>query len=238
MSRVLAIGDVHLKTKIFDRADEILASGQADFAVQMGDLVDDWDEGFNLALYSRTLQRAIKFHKDHPDTLWCMGNHDFGYWHPEYGKRESGHSRFVEGEVATLLREMERRGAKQQIMHVVDGFIFTHAGLTLGWVQDRTPANSHWDNELDFVYNLVNDATPEELWEENSPLWVRPQEVHYVMYPAPLQVVGHTPVKTVGEDNGVLSTDTFSTYSNGTPFGDGSFAIIDTKGGKWEKIET
>lgn len=233
--RILVIPDVHLKPVMFDLADAIMDSGDVDMAIQMGDLVDDWGEEYNLSLYSRTLQRAIKFHEDHPNTLWVMGNHDYGYWHPNWGHRESGHSRFAEGEVLTLLKEMERKGAVQKIMHVVDGCIFTHAGLTLEWVQERTPANSHWDDELDFVYNLVNDATPEDLWQENSPIWARPQIDFYEMYPAKFQVVGHTPVRKPDiQDDLLISTDTFSTYHNGAPYGNKQFVIVDTEEETWE----
>lgn len=235
--RILVIPDIHLKAKIFDAADKILKSGLADGAIQMGDMVDDWGEEYNLSLYTRTLERAIRFQKEHPNTLWVMGNHDYGYWQPNMGVKESGHSRFVEGEVLTFLKELGRKGGVQKIMQVVDGVIFTHGGLKLDWVAERTPAESHWEDELDFVYNLVNDATPEDLWTEHSPIWVRPQYDGYEMYPAKLQVVGHTPVKEPYEENGVLSTDVFSTYSNGAPFGSQEFVVVDTEKGTWEKVK-
>lgn len=43
-----------------------------------------------------------------------------------------------------------------------------------------------------------------------------------------LQVVGHTPVKEVYLEGGVLSCDTFSTYRDGTPYGSQAFCIVDT----------
>lgn len=232
--KVLVIPDVHLKIDMFDRADKILESGQADLAVQVGDLVDDWDQQYNLGLYSRTMQRAVKFHKDHPNTLWVIGNHDLGYWYPEMGVKESGHSGIAEGEVGTWLRELRRNGGVQKVMQIVDNVIFTHAGLTMGWVQELVPQETHWEDELEYVLNLTNDATPDELWRENSPIWVRPQQVHYEMYPAKLQVVGHTPVKDINEENHILSTDAFSTYRDGRPIGTERFAIVDTEKGTWE----
>ena len=235
MARVLVISDVHLKPTMFDRADKILESGQADIAIQMGDLVDDWDQQYNLGLYSHTLQRAIKFQKDHPNTLWVLGNHDLGYWYPTLGVTESGHSGIVEGEVGTWFREMRRKGAKQDVMHVIDGVVFTHAGLTKGWVDELIPDKfSEWKGTLENVQYITNQATPYELWRENSPIWVRPQQVHYEMYPAKLQVVGHTPMKTIEEENHILSTDVFSTYRDGRPIGTERFAIVDTEKGTWE----
>lgn len=236
MSKVLVISDCHLKPAMFDKADAILKSGRADFAVQMGDLLDDWDEEYNLSLYSRTLMRAVQFHRDHPDTLWCLGNHDYGYYERDLGKRETGHSEFVEGEVSVFLREMERVGAKQKVLHIVDGVFFTHAGLTEEWMNRQitlTSAPRHGLSDGD-IKTIVNFAAPNELWAKNSPLWARPQAGHDKMWPAKLQVVGHTPARTIIKENGVLSTDTFSTYPNGAPYGDRSFAIVDTETGEWQ----
>lgn len=238
--RCLIISDIHLKTKMFEMADKILEAGLADCAVQVGDLVDDWGEEYNISLYERMMQRAIRFHKDHPNTLWCIGNHDFGYDYPNMGVKESGHSQFCEGIMGTYLREMERIGAKRRIVHIVDDVIFTHAGLTKQWAERRlkkvgykqgvTPAQEN-------LIHIVNHAITDELWQEDSPIWARPQVDDYEMYPAKLQVVGHTPVRTICQDNGVLSTDTFSTYRNGTPYGDQTFAIVDTETGEWTIVE-
>lgn len=236
MSKVLVIPDIHLKPVMFDKAEKYLSSGEADFAIQMGDMVDDWGEEFNISLYDRTLMRAIKFQKDHPNTLWVMGNHDYGYWHPDMGVKESGHSKFQEGNTLSLLQELERQGGEQKIMHVVDNVIFTHAGLTETWVKrQKLLIEAGWgDFETADLLRLVNFAAPAELWLEESPIWARPQVDEYDMYPAKLQVVGHTPMKTPTERWGVLSTDVFSTYRNGAPYGDQQFVIVDTQTGEWK----
>ena len=226
MSRVLCIPDVHLKPKLFDRAEKILESGQADFAVQLGDLVDDWGEKFNLSLYERTIRRAIDFHKKFPNTLWCMGNHDFGYYHPEYGKRCSGHSRFVEGEALTFLQEMARQGAKQKILHHIDNVTFSHAGVVEDWVVALP------ENKISFDSNVVNVDT-RDLWRMDSPIWARPQGERMRLFSDRLQVVGHTPMEKITQEGNLLSTDVFSTYPNGAPIGEERFIIVDTKTKKW-----
>lgn len=239
MSRVVIIPDVHLKPRMFDIADQVINSGKADFAVQLGDMVDDWGEEFNIGLYGRTLQRAIKFQEDHPDTLWVMGNHDYGYWKADWGARETGHSKFVEGEVLSFLQQLERKGGHQQIMHIVDDCIFTHAGLSCEWVdRQKLLVSAGWsDFEPVDLLRLVNYAAPAELWQENSPIWWRPQEDNSCgVFPCKLQVVGHTPVGSAYEDNKVLSTDTFSTYRDGAPIGDGRMVIVDTEKGKWKYV--
>ena len=232
--RILCIPDVHNKPWIFDEADKLLAEKKADCAVQIGDLLDDWGQEFAIEQYSRTLQRCIKFHKDHPDTVWIMGDHDFSYHHTEIPYKNSGHSKFVEGEVNTWLRQMERIGASQQIIHVIDGVIFTHAGLGMDWVKSLVPRGTHWEDDLEYVYNLVKSASTQELWEDVGPLWLRPQLYPTEMCPAKLQVVGHTPIEYPYEQNGVLSTDTFSTCRDGAPLGDQNFCIVDTETGLWQ----
>ena len=52
-----------------------------------------------------------------------------------------------------------------------------------------------------------------------------------------LHVVGHTPVRHPIQDGDVLSTDLFSTYRNGAPFGDERFVIVDTVTKDWQVAE-
>lgn len=233
MSLAAVLSDVHLKPVMFDKMEKILDSGQADFCVCLGDLTDDWGEEYNIGLYSRTLERAIEFYEKYPETLWCVSNHDLGYLFSNWGVRESGHSQVAEPFVLPLIEKLP-----QQVMHMVDNVIFTHAGLTMDWVDRRLRKVGYREGVMPAEENLisiVNHSSPTELWQENSPIWARPQTDDYEMWqPAMLQVVGHTPARTITEDNNVLSTDTHSTYSNGAPIGDQSFAIVDTEKGTWK----
>lgn len=250
MSNILVIPDVHLKYYMFDQAEEILDSGQADFAVQLGDLVDDWGEEYNISLYQQTIQRVIAFHQKFPKTLWCMGNHDFGYYYPEYGRREAGHSRFAEETMQGLIMQLKDAGIFQCAVHIVDNTVFSHAGLSGLWVKRQAML---WNiSDLDIKGNLkglINYAAPDELWSGNSPLWWRPQKSYAdgngdpnlestesaSPYESFTQVVGHTPVEKVTQSGNVLSTDVFSTYSNGTPIGEQKFIIVDTNTEDYEE---
>lgn len=254
MSRVLVVPDVHLKTWMFDRAEKILESGQADFAVQMGDLFDDWDMQFAVAFYEKTVKRAIAFYKKFPKTRWCMGNHDFGYYLPEYGRRETGHSRLLEENMASWLEKDMRReaGIEQRIVHIIDNVIFSHAGVMEDYVKRQVPYKSKWDEDEVYIYNLLNDIVPDTLWESNSPIWARPQEDYSEKTGQPLlhtflgkmwkadkymQVVGHTPMRKITQFDNFLSTDVFSTYNNGAPYGEQKFAIVDTVNKTWQYAE-
>lgn len=238
MARVLCIPDVHLKPRMFDQAHRILANAEADFAVQLGDMADDWGMEFAEALYEDTIEAAIEFQKKHRRTLWCMGNHDFGYYHPEqYGRRESGHSRSMEQPMERLIKRMRRARIKQEIVHLVDNVVFCHAGLSSTWVRDIKQANGcDGYHSLAELVSLINAATPTQLWREDSPIWYRPQYSKIAPWSVRLQVVGHTPVSRPIEKGQVLSTDTFSTDSYGNPLGNNRFVIVDTVSAIWKEV--
>ena len=50
------------------------------------------------------------------------------------------------------------------------------------------------------------------------------------------QVVGHTPVETILEKNGFISTDVFSTYRDGTQIGESAMIVVDSLTRKFAKI--
>ena len=85
--KVLVIPDCHLKPWMFAQADAIVKKGIADKAVCLMDLADDFGVHGD-AQYLETYETAITFAKEHPDTLWCYGNHDLSYI---WGKPETGY---------------------------------------------------------------------------------------------------------------------------------------------------
>lgn len=241
--KTLIIADLHLKPKMFDQAHKLLEAGLADMAVSLGDLVDDWGEEFNIGLYGRTMQRALEFHKDHPNTLWAIGNHDVGYYAPELGVRETGHSKFQEGEMGTWIREFKKRGVHQKVFHKVDNVLFSHAGLNKNWMERHKKPGQTLDEFIEYV-----NAGPEGgfkyiyLWEEDSPIWWRPQTV-YEGDPSEayddgiLQVVGHSPMRHPLKEGNILSCDVFSTNHVGIPFGNQAWVVVDTDTKAWIEID-
>ncbi|MDD6042818.1 MAG: metallophosphoesterase [Eubacteriaceae bacterium] len=235
--RVLVIPDIHLKTWIFDRAEKILKDGKAEHAVCLMDMPDDWDMGFQIERYKETFDRAIAFAVDYPDTLWCYGNHDVSY---PWGKLETGYSPYAERTVISKLEELKnslKYPEQINIMHRIDNVLFSHGGLTTDFLK--------WFNEdlmnadIDDVIAAVNDASPYYLWDDESPLWLRPQDKTRETFRADTykQVVGHTPVEKIFEKNGIISTDVFSTYRDGTQIGESAMIVIDSETGEYDKIE-
>lgn len=235
--RILVIPDIHLKTWIFDRAEAIMKSGKADRAVCLMDMPDDWGMEFQLDRYNAIFDRAISFASDHPDTLWCYGNHDVSY---PWGKLETGYSPYAESTVISKLDELEHSlndPSQIAIMHRVDNVLFSHGGLTTEYIK--------WfdikllDADIDTVVKAVNEAPVDYLWNDESPLWLRPQNKIRETFKSELykQVVGHTPVKKIFERDGIISTDVFSTYSDGTQIGESAMIVIDSETGLFEKIK-
>ena len=235
--RVLVIPDIHLKPWIFDQAEEILKEGKADRAVCLMDVPDDWGMELNIDRYKETFDRVISFAKDYPDALWCYGNHDVSY---PWGRLETGYSPYAERTVISKLEELERilSDADQlAIMHRIDNVLFSHGGLTteyVKWLDEEL-----LDADIDDVIASVNEAPQEHLWNDESPLWLRPQNMDRDTFRKGIytQVVGHTPVEKIFEKDGIISTDVFSTYRDGTQIGESAMVVIDSVTGKYEKVE-
>ena len=234
MSKVLVIPDVHLKPWIFDQAVDIMENTDCERAVCIGDIVDDWGCEYNVGLYEETLNKAVDFARKYPDTLWCYGNHDLAYlWdqydHPGYSIPASD----LVCEMLERLRDTLDTPENLAIVHRLDNVIFSHAGISREFVEAQL-----YDmmDDLDCMIETINGYGVEELWEDNSPIWVRPQydNLAYGMFPPGyLQVVGHTPVKSIYVQPDVITVDTFSTYSTGGSIGNEEFCYVDTVSKDW-----
>jgi len=229
--KVLVIPDVHLKPWMFERASEIMQSKVADRAVCLMDIPDDWRMSQRIEAYEETFDSAIRFQKNYPDTLWCYGNHDLSY---VWMKEESGFSYDAADTVVKKINELKSvlPDEKQlQYIHKIDKVLFMHGGLTKPFVKYYA-ADIYEDT--DAVICKINSMGCEDLWDNASPIWYRPQYGRESMYKSEelLQVVGHTPVIAAGkcgEHRSVLSCDVFSTYRSGGPLGNQKFPIVDTE---------
>lgn len=235
--RVLVIPDIHLKAWLFDRAEDILRDGRADRALCLMDMPDDWNKELRVECYRETFDRAIAFAKDNPDTLWCYGNHDISY---PWGKLESGYSPYAERTVISKLEELEQTlkdPAQIAFMHRIGQVLFSHGGLTAGFVRQLDQGLQ--DADIDDVVAAVNDAPQDCLWNDASPLWLRPQsrKTNAFRSDCYTQVVGHTPVEKIFKKDGIISTDVFSTYRDGRQIGESAMIVIETETGDYDKLE-
>lgn len=234
--KVLVIPDVHLKPVLFVRAADLLEKGEAERAVCLMDIADDWDCMFNLDLYFRTFDRAAAFARAFPDTLWCWGNHDVCYL---WNQRESGYSAFAAGMVCRGLMELKEAlpdPGKIAFLHRIDNVLFSHAGLSEAFV--RLYAGDLPGEDTDAVIERINSLTWTELWQDISPIWYRHREMGGSLYREKdlLQVTGHTPVRKIRRKDNLIECDVFSTYPNRRPIGTRQFLILDTLTWEWKGI--
>ena len=116
-----------------------------------------------------------------------------------------------------------------------------HGGLANLFVQLRVAPQNR--KNIIAVIRAINQMGSDAMWTMDSPIWYRPQlspnQNAKRLYRGGkyLQVVGHTPVKEVHLEDGVLSCDTFSTYRDGTPYGSQSFCIVDTVTWEFETVK-
>lgn len=200
MSRVLAVGDIHTKTWIIDRVEKL--ADKYDKIIFVGDYADDWGKE---PLDTIETWRKLKdlYDKDTEKYAMVMGNHDFIY----VNRTSSISGGYNHGTQLILnmpdFKQLKAWLAMRPIQLEFDDVVYSHAGIVEEW-------------------NGVN------YWNDLSPIWVRPDEdATYIGK----QVFGHTPSETCWEVKpGVWCIDTFSTYPDGTPFGDGTvLEIIDGK---------
>ena len=92
---------------------------------------------------------------------------------------------------------------------------------------------------VDLVIDIINQMGVEQIWNDNSPIWHRPQYTHVPMFMEKdfLQVVGHPPLHRIDKYCNVISCDVFSTYKDGNPIGSQEFLLLDTKTWQYEKIK-
>lgn len=244
----VVIGDTHIKAReILPRVDAFIVHAPSiDRVVFCGDYCDDWHASSDefkkdisyLAEWVETKRKPGKFAVD-----MVFGNHDFQYLlrRPGPGTKECLYD-FVNSILFPLGLCMA---------HTVDGFLVTHAGLTRSWAKrflDGAEDGSLDAESAAAQLNAMLDSGDGRTWDcldmagfavggldIPSPLWARIGELLSDQAPNISQIVGHTPVeraykagnKKTGKDKQIWFCDTFSTYQNGIPFGDGSVLVVD-----------
>ena len=238
--KVFIIPDVHLKPCMWTQAKKIVNKLNPDRIIFLGDLVDDFGCTNNPKLYQETLAQALTFVSQYPDTLWCYGNHDIAYFLNMAIPGTASHSSFqtVKEGLEKLYHTIPNGHLKY--VHQIDHVLFSHAGISRMFVKDHFNETDY--KHVERVVQAINQMKMDDMWYDESPLWLRPQKQYRKMLIrmyAPrkyLQVVGHSPMKTIAQENNLLSCDTFSTYSNGLPYGSQEFCLLDTLSFKWQAI--
>ena len=242
---ILIIPDVHLKPDIFLRADYILRSGQAEMAVCLGDLVDDYpkadendlqpaDAFIDINVTAEHIYDTFDVFEDfsdHHKLLYCWGDHDAAYFwdKPMNIKTESMQSEICKSFNQIIDKSPEGRFA---FMHRIDNILFSHAGLAMDFITGTLKMRGR---RLEDIMSKVNEGDPEKLWNPMSPLLLRPQWNGDEMYSANkiMQVFGHTPTADIWTYKNCLSADVFTKAPFQLQESCGKFVILDSHTGNY-----
>ena len=106
--------------------------------------------------------------------------------------------------------------------------LFSHAGVLNDFVEGYVPKVKY--DDVDAVVEEINKLGRTEMWNDASPIWLRPQYSKMKLYKPRkvLQVVGHTPVEGISRTGNLISCDVFSTRSDGSPIGTEEYLLLDT----------
>lgn len=175
--KVLVIPDVHLKPVIFQQATILMRRGIAERAVCLMDIPDDWGKEYQVELYEKTYDEAISFAKKFPETAWCYGNHDLSYfWH----QLESGYSSMAAFTVQRKLLELCATVPENnpiRYVYKIDNVLFSHGGVLKYFVEEHVQKEKY--DDADMVVEDLNKLGVREMWNDASPIWLRPQYEYY-----------------------------------------------------------
>lgn len=206
--KILAVGDIHTKRWIIDEVEKL--ADKYDTIVFVGDYADDFGKDGLESI--DTWHKLYMFQQAHGNVKMVLGNHDYIYVN-KTPTLQSGYNTITQLAINSPANYYLRDWLRSlPVVLEEDGITFSHAGIAKGW-----------NEKLE-----VND-----LWQDNSPLWVRPSFGEYLQVP---QVFGHTPSETCWEvAPNIWCIDTFSTYTDGTSYGDQT--VLQINNGKYKKIK-
>lgn len=256
--KILCVGDIHAKPWVVHAVS--LLADDYDRIIFLGDYVDDW--GADPLMSKEALEAVSVFYRrNNHKVVMLRGNHDFSEYYG-YRKREfmcSGFDFGTHNECQLLYKNNWEHMLTVDIIHgdyddpQRGDYWISHAGITSGWDKEWSEYWNSLTHEQKSISSLLD--TEEFLAQVGyargggssnpSPIWVDKDELVASPKPFVNQIVGHTPVKTVtchefkngdGTRNKIFFCDTFSTYRDGSPYGDGSCLSLDTEAGTWEKI--
>lgn len=218
--QILAIGDIH------GRDDwKAVKARKADHIVFIGDYIDPHKPIPDSDVIGN-LEEIIDFKKDNLEKVTLLlGNHDAQYLHyPHYQCGE--HRADLQETIGGLF---QKNADLFQIAWQHDQYLFTHAGISLGWYARLLTVKKAFDENtlvglLDAVYrseidrDLLFEVSHRRggWYEHGGPIWADRMETRYDYVPNFHQIVGHSRVPDFerhGDENASITfIDTGDTH--------------------------
>jgi hypothetical protein len=199
--RILAIGDVHGRTKW-----EALQKEEADKIVFVGDYFDSFD--ITQVEQIVNFEKIIEWKRREPNKVeLLMGNHDYHYL--LYGRVQySGYK------PNPLISQLVNEAVKSDLIKLIwisDNYLFSHAGLSNKFMTYLNEDGFELDDLNDILKNkpkllgFGRYGFPISKYgndPEQGPLWIRPESLRESPYGNWIQIVGHSIQQNIQiEDN-------------------------------------
>ena len=198
MAKVLIVPDVHGR-KFWHKAVEMI--DEVDQVVFLGDYLDPYPrEGITFEDALMEFERILAFKEDYPDkVVLLVGNHDMHYIKTEFmncsrlnvWRRQEIHDLFISNI------------DKFQLVHEIDNYLFSHAGVYLEWTKRYAITLEELFNFPKFLggrWNTLEDVSYERGgWcKVGSCVWADIRESVTNELPAMFkkQIVGHTQMES------------------------------------------
>ena len=204
--KTICIGDIHGR----DIWKKIVEVEQADRYVFIGDYFDSFDIPGLMQMHNFK-ELMMWSEQTKAETVFLIGNHDYGYFEGCDGTRTSGYQFKLAPSIKMLVREWKH---KLQMAYRFDDVLCTHAGVSTefmdgvfgrgGWNADTIVEllNEQWQyRPLTFDFDCVKPikmswVDPYGDNTEQSPIWIRPKSLmrsnKEELKKQIIQVVGHT----------------------------------------------
>ena len=207
MNKTVILGDTHGR----DCWKQIVASESPDRVIFIGDYFDSFD---NTAVEQmHNFQEIIDWKQSgQSEVIMLIGNHDYHYMRG-ITQYYSGYQSGARPTIEQLLYENKNH---IQMAYGMNGFIFTHAGVSSDWLKihgyDNESNLIDWINDMwKYKPNVFGFAGRDPYGDStiSSPIWIRPYSLQKAnrdtLRGQFIQVVGHTTqgkIDTEGKSTG------------------------------------
>ena len=190
--KILVLGDIHGR----DCWTNIVANEPCDKVIFLGDYVSTHDN-ITEEQQITNLDRILTYKIANPDKVILLrGNHDMQHLNYYWGEC-SGYFKKVADHMTSI---KDKFLENTQWIYINDNVLFSHAGISDIWLGE---------NKLEDINNMEPSEyfgfTPASIFDnygisKTQPLtWIRPQILCECNIKGYTQVVGHTPVKRIGD---------------------------------------
>ena len=214
--KIVVFGDIHGRLEWYD----VVQQENPDLTIFLGDYVST-HEGISADQQCGNLEDILNFKQEYPDKVILLrGNHDMQHLGYDWAEC-SGLNKIVRDWMMTI---KDRFLEMTQWVHVQDGIVFSHAGVSKVWMQNVG---------LDKVED-INTLEPSEkfgFWpcklsdySGNSatqpPTWIRPWTLIGYSFGEYTYVVGHTVVNYHKPSITNINEETIKNYQASFFYGD------------------